>query len=98
MQNHGKDLRGVQNSIQVCQRETRSNQVTSSQISALTESTPLYRACGKGFFMATQEEVRRDLSREEEQLAKTAKDLANREEYLERRIAQNRSNMIDIAS
>jgi chaperonin cofactor prefoldin len=98
MQKHGKDLRGVQNSLSVCQRETRSNQVTSNQINALNESTPLYRACGKGFYMSTQEEVKSDLQREEELLARTAKDLASREEFLERRIAQNRSNMIDIAS
>lgn len=98
MQKHGKDLRGVQNSISVCARETRSNQVTASQILALDENTPLFRAIGKGFYMAGQEEVKNDLEREAEMLAKTAKDLANREEFLERRIAQNRSNMIDIVS
>jgi chaperonin cofactor prefoldin len=84
--------------MSVCQRELRSNQVSSNQIKSLNESTPLYRACGKGFFMATQEEVRRDLEAEAELLDRNSKDLANREEYLERRIASNRSNMIDIAS
>lgn len=98
MQKHGKDLRGVQNSISVCQRELRSNQVTNKQINDLQESTPLFRACGKAFFMATQEEVQRDLQEEADLLAKNAKDLSNREEYLERRIASCRSNMIDIAS
>lgn len=98
MQKHGKDLRGVQNSMSVCQREGRSNQVTSNQINSLDASTPLFRACGKGFYMAAQEEVKVDLQQEAELLAKNTKDLANREEYLERRIAQNRSNMIDIAS
>lgn len=98
MQKHGKDLRGVQNSMAVCAREGRSNQVTSNQILSLDASTPLFRAIGKGFYMTTQEEVQGDLQREAELLAKNAKDLANREEYLERRIAQNRSNMIEIAS
>ena len=88
----------MQNSMSVCQREGRSNQVTTSQIQSLATDTPLFRAIGKGFYMASQEEVQSDLQREAELLAKTAKDLANREEYLERRIAQNRSNMIDIAS
>jgi chaperonin cofactor prefoldin len=98
MQKHGKDLRGVQNSMAVCQRELRSNQVTTNQINSLQESTPLFRACGKAFFMATQDEVQRDLKEEAELLTKNSKDLSNREEYLERRIASNRSNMIDIAS
>lgn len=98
MQKHGKDLRGVQNSVAVCQRDLRSNQVTSNQINSLQESTPLYRACGKGFYMAEQAEVQRDLQEEAALLSKTSKDLANREEYLERRIASCRSNMIDIAS
>ena len=98
MQKHMRDLRSVQNSLTVIQRETRSNQVTAKQIEALNESTSLFRACGKAFYMASQEDVKQDLEREAEQLSKTAKDLANREEYLERRIAQNRSNMIDIAS
>lgn len=98
MQKHGRDLRSVQNSIAVCQRELRSNEVTSKQIRELDESTALYRACGKAFYMASHEEIKSSLEKEAEVLNKNAKDLSSREEYLERRIASNRSNMIDIAS
>lgn len=98
IQKYSRDLRGVQNSLSVCQRELRSNEVTAKQINALSESTTLFRACGKGFYLASQEEVKRDLVTEAELLSKNSKDLSSREEYLERRISSNRNNMIDIAS
>jgi chaperonin cofactor prefoldin len=72
--------------------------VTAQQIGSYAPTVPLYRAVGKGFLMAPRDEIEGHLEKEAEKLSKNQKDLEGRKEYLERRIASNRSNMADITS
>lgn len=95
---HTRDLRGVINSLNMCQRDMRSNLVTAQQIQTYDPDTPLYRSVGKAFHLTPKQSVEEFLNNENEKLNKTQKDLEGRKEYLERRIANNRSNMADITA
>lgn len=91
-----RDLRLVQSKLAVNERDTRANQVTSSQITNSDESVPLYKAVGKAFILNTREDIQRKLTEEQDSLVRTHKDLEDRKIYLERRIASNNSNLQDL--
>ena len=95
---YARDLRGVTHALSSVQRELRSVAVTAQQINSYAPNVPLYRAVGKGFLLSPRDNIEAHLSKEAGKLDKTQKDLEGRREYLERRIASNRSNMQDIAS
>mmetsp|Transcript_25013 Transcript_25013/g.36932 ORF Transcript_25013/g.36932 Transcript_25013/m.36932 type:complete len:256 (-) Transcript_25013:140-907(-) len=96
--NYARDLRGVQGSLASCQRDLRSNLVTKQQIDTYDAETPLYRTVGKAFLREPRDSIETFLQKESEKLSKTQRDLEGRKEYLERRIASNKSNIADIAS
>ena len=74
------------------------NSVTASQIDPLEETVPLYRSVGKTFVFATKNDVKARLDKENAETAKNLQDLADRHEYLERRIASNTSNLKDMTA
>jgi chaperonin cofactor prefoldin len=94
----GRDLRAVKNRIGSCQRDQRLNSVTSSQIDPLEESVSLYRSVGKAFVFASKTEVKDRIEKENAETTKNLNDLADRHEYLERRIASNTSNLKDMTA
>lgn len=93
-----RDLRQVQATLAVTQREYRSNQVTLTHLATLAPEVPLYRAVGKAFIKAERGAVESRIAQEQEKSLKNQKDYMDRKEYLERRIASNKSNMSDIIS
>lgn len=95
---YARDLRGVTHAIASVQRELRSVAVTAQQINTYEPTVPLYRAVGKCFLLSPRDTIEDHLAKEAEKLDKNQKDLDGRREYLERRIASNRSNMTDITS
>ena len=95
---YARDLRGVTHAIASVQRELRSVAVTAQQINTYEPTVPLYRAVGKCFLLSSRDTIEDHLAKEAEKLDKNQKDLDGRKEYLERRIASNRSNMTDITS
>mmetsp|Transcript_10793 Transcript_10793/g.11216 ORF Transcript_10793/g.11216 Transcript_10793/m.11216 type:complete len:256 (-) Transcript_10793:67-834(-) len=96
---YARDLRGVTSSLALCQRDIRSTQVTLQQINTYDESsTNLYRSIGKSFLLTSKPKINEHLQNENEKLNKTQKDLESRKEYLERRIANNKSNIADITA
>lgn len=93
-----RDLRGVQQKISNLTRDSRMAMVTKTQIEALPPAVPLYRAVGKAFIAAKDHnEVKAALERENAANVKSIKDLQDRAEYLDRRIASNTSNLRDLA-
>ena len=94
----GRDLRAVKSRISSYQREQRMNAVTVSQIEPVEESVPLYRSVGKAFVFASKSEVKERIEKENADITKNLSDLADRHEYLERRIASNTSNLKDMTA
>lgn len=95
---YSRDLRSVRSRLSSLQRDARVNAVTSHQIEALDAKVPLYRSVGKAFVLTGRAEVEKRLEGEIAELTKGERDLADRQEYLERRIASNTSNMKDLTS
>ena len=88
-----RDLKGVQMKITAMQRETRICQATRVQIEQLPPAIPVYRAVGKAFLLSSNSAIKQTLELEQGSNTKTIKDLMDRQEYLERRIASNNTNL-----
>jgi chaperonin cofactor prefoldin len=80
------------------QRETRVNRVTNDQIVALPESTAMYRSVGKAFLLAGKADVVARLEQEHAELLKSQRVLAERQEFLERRVTSNTSNLRELTA
>ena len=91
-----RDLRSVKNALSSAQREARMNAVTSNQIQGLDPTVELYRSVGKAFIYTPKAEVESRLETEIADLTKAQRDLADREEYLTRRVASHASNLKDL--
>lgn len=95
---YSKDLQVVQAKIFNAQRDSRANNATVHQITDLQETVPMYRSVGKAFILSNKGGVMEHLENENESLMKLQRDLLDRQEYLERRIASTTSNMKEIIS
>ncbi len=95
---YNRDLRSVRNKLTSLQREARVNAVTTHQIETLDPAVPLYRSVGKAFVLTGRTDIEGRLEREIAELTKSERDLADRQEYLERRIASNNNNLRDLTS
>ena len=93
---YSRDLRAVKARIAGLQRESRMNAVTSNHLQTLEASVPLYRSVGKAFVYASRPEIETRLETEIGEITKAQRDLADREEYLERRIQSNTANIQDL--
>ena len=93
---YSKDLRSVKLRIASLQREGRVNAVTSNQIEALEPTVPLYRSVGKAFVYTERKEIEARLEKEIGDITKAQRDLTDRQEYLERRIASATANLQDL--
>lgn len=91
-----RDLRAVKVRLATLQRDSRANSVTSKQVEAFDSSVPLYRAIGKAFFTTPKDKLQLRLQQESAELEKTQKDLMDRQEYLERRIASCSTNLQEL--
>lgn len=96
LQNYNRDLRAVKLRLASLQREQRVNSVTSQNIQGLEPDVPLFRSVGKAFFAASRQEVEGRLEQEIGELTKAQRDLTDRQEYLERRIASNTANIQEL--
>jgi prefoldin subunit 1 len=95
---YNKDLRSVRSRLTSLQREARMNAVTTHQIESLDPKIPLYRTVGKAFVLTGRNDIEGRLEREISELTKNERDLTDRQEYLERRIASNNNNLRDLTS
>lgn len=95
---YNRDLRLVRNRLVSIQREARLNAVTTNQIDALAPTIPLYRSVGKAFVYTGRKEIEGRLEKEIAELTKTERELGDRQEYLERRIASNNNNLRDLTN
>ncbi len=93
---YNKDLRSVKVRLASLQREGRVNAVTTNQIESLDASIPLYRSVGKAFVFAERQEIEARLDKEIGDITKAQRDLTDRQEYLERRIASATANLQDL--
>jgi chaperonin cofactor prefoldin len=94
---YSRDLKGVSTRIFTVQREMRQNEITASQVNALTDDVPMYRAVGKAFVHNDKPTIVSFLEKEKDSLSKTSADLISRKEFLERRIQSNSQNIQDLA-
>ena len=95
---YARDLRVARSKLASVQRETRVNRVTNDQIVALSESTAMYRSVGKAFLLAGKADVVTRLEQEHAELLKSQRVLAERQEFLERRVASNTSNLRELTA
>jgi len=95
---HVRDLRLVQAKLAATQKGQRSNQVTSDHIAGLPEGVPLYKSVGKAFIQGERQSILSSLETELTKNTKTQRDLMDRKEFLERRIASNTTNLQDLAA
>lgn len=95
---YSRDLRGVTNRLVSLGRDSRSNQVTESQIVSLPADVPLYRSVGKAFVLSSQANIQEHLDNERGTITKNQRDLQDRKEYLERRLQSTTQNMRDLYS
>lgn len=93
---YNKDLRSVKAKISVHQRDSRVNAVTSNQIQTLPGDVPLYRSIGKAFVFAERSDIESHLEKEIGEINKSLRDLTDRQEYLERRVASTTSNIQEL--
>lgn len=91
-----KDLRTVKLKIVSLQRDSRMNSVTTNHIQSLDDTTPLYRSLGKAFILTEKKEIEVRLEKEIGEITKSLRDLGDRQEYLERRIASSTANLQDL--
>ena len=69
-----------------------------NHLAALDTAVPLYRSVGKAFFATEREALDRRLEQDLELLTKSQRDLTDRQEYLERRITSNKSNLRELTA
>lgn len=93
---HVRDLKTVQARLTAAEREARSTQATMNHVAALDRATPLYRSVGKAFFLTEREDLVRRLEGDGETLARSQRELTDKQEYLERRINSNSTNLRDL--
>jgi len=93
---YNKDLRAVKLRLGSLQREARVNSVTGNHIQTLENSTPMYRSVGKAFVLTPKDRIEERLEKEISENTKTQRDLTDRQEFLERRIASATQNIQDI--
>lgn len=72
------------------------NSVSMNYVESLPEDVPLYRSVGKAFVLTSRKGVEERLDNERAELTKNQRDLADRQEYLERRIQSVTSNLQDL--
>ena len=70
--------------------------MTSNHLQSLETDVPLYRSVGKAFVYSTRKDIEERLEQEIGDITKSQRDLTDREEYLERRIASNTANLQDL--
>ena len=95
---YARDLKIVQGRLTSAEREGKSTQATMNHLAALDAKVPLYRSVGKAFFATEREALDRRLEQDLELLTKTQRDLTDRQEYLERRITSNKSNLRELTA
>jgi prefoldin subunit 1 len=98
MFSYNKDLRSVHNKLAAVQRNMRVQEVTANYLKDIPTTAPLYRALGKAYISTPRDEIDDRLAKESEINAKSQRDLVDRKEYLERRIASANQHLKDIAS
>ena len=89
-------MRAVKARINALQRESRVNAVTNNHLQTLANDVDLYRSVGKAFVYSTKSDIENRLENEIAEITKAQRDLSDREEYLERRIASNTANLQDL--
>jgi chaperonin cofactor prefoldin len=93
---YNRDLRSVKMKLALSQRESRASSMTANHIETLEADVPLYRSVGKTFVFCERAEIEKRLEEEIADLTKAQRDLTDRQEYLERRIASNSANLQDM--
>eukprot|EP01031_Cornospumella_fuschlensis_P026872 gene26872-32475_t len=93
---YNKDLRAVRAKLAGLQREQRVNNITAHQVTELPADTPMYRAVGKAFFKGQKDRVAEDLEREHGELVRGIRECMDRQEFLERRIQSNMTNIAEL--
>lgn len=58
-----RDLRGVNSHLNAVMRDTRANQVTTSQVKVLEESVNMYRSIGKAYVLASKSNIEASLQK-----------------------------------
>ena len=92
-----RDLRGVVMRIGGLDREKRTVEITASQIQQYPTDVKMYKAVGKAYVLSTKSDVEAAQTKELELISKNHKDLLDRKEYLERRIASSKTNLQDLS-
>eukprot|EP01031_Cornospumella_fuschlensis_P027387 gene27387-33078_t len=87
---YNKDLRAVRAKLAGLQREQRVNNITAHQVTELPADTPMYRAVGKAFFKGQKDR------REHGELVRGIRECMDRQEFLERRIQSNMTNIAEL--
>ena len=91
-----RDLKQVQSRISASEREARTAKITLSHVAGLEPAIPLYRSVGKAFFLTGREELEKGLENQAVALTRSQRELLDRQEYLERRITSNTTNLKDL--
>lgn len=95
---YNRDLRGVLMRVNGLEREMRTVQITSKQLSEFDQSVPMFKSVGKAYILSDKSTMQESLDKELESIAKNHKDLQDRKEYLERRIQSATSNIRDLTN
>ena len=69
-----------------------------NHLSTLDAHVPLYRSVGKAFFATERGALDRRLEQDLDALTRSQRDLADRQEYLERRLTSSKSNLRDLTA
>ncbi len=93
---YSRDLNGVMARMQAIQREANGVNNSSQQLDGFNNDTPMYLSVGKAYIRHPQDKIKSVLEGELDHLDKNFKDLKDRKEYLERRIASNKSGIKDL--
>ncbi len=91
-----RDLNGVMARMQAIQREANGVNNSSQQLDGFSQDTAMYLSVGKAYIRHPHDKVKSVLEGELDHLDKNFKDLKDRKEYLERRIASNKSGIKDL--
>lgn len=95
---YSRDLSGVIARMNAIQREAAGVNNSSNQLDNFDASTNMYLSVGKAYIKHPREKVKSVLEGELDHLDKNFKDLKDRKEYLERRIASNQSGIKDLTN
>ena len=82
--------------MQAIQREANGVNNSSQQLDGFDKDVPMFLSVGKAYIRHPQEKIKSVLEGELDHLDKNFKDLKDRKEYLERRIASNKSGIKDL--